>query len=278
MNNMSFRNATTPVPPETNPRAVFERLYGSLDTDPDPGAQQHINENRKSMLDFVHARTRRLMQTLGPPDRQKMDEYLTALREIEKRIERVESEKRDFTPEIEKPLGVPTDFVGHASLNNDMLAMALQADITRVATLLYAKEASTRSYPEIGFSDAHHPLTHHRNRAEMIEKVVQIECHHMRQFAPFIGKLKSIPEGDGTLLDHCMVVYGSSMSEPNEHLHYNVPCLLLGRGDGTIRPGRHIKYLDIPQTNLWLTLLDRMGVAAERLGDSDGKVDHLSEI
>src|SRR5205823_14957069 len=192
----------------------------------------------------------------------------------------VEGENRDLTPEMAKPTGVPASFIEHARLNNDLLALALQADLTRVATLIYAKEASTRSYPELGFADAHHPLTHHRGRAELIEKATKIEYHHIEQFAYFIKKLKSTPDGDGTLLDHSMVVYGSSMSDPNQHLHTNVPCLLLGRGDGSLKTGRHVVYpgVDTPQTNLWLTLLDRMGVPAEKLGDSTGKVDHLTDI
>ncbi len=278
MNNMSWRDASTPVPPEMNPRAVFERLYGSLNNNPDPKVQARLNENRKSVLDYVNERTRQLVGTLGAPDRRKIDEYLTSIREIEKRIARTERESRELTPEMEKPIGAPTSFVEHATLMNDLLVVAFQADITRVATLIYAKEASTRSYPELGFADAHHPLTHHRNREEMIEKAAKIECHHMEQFAYFIKKLKSIPEGDGTLLDHSMIVYGTSMSDPNLHLHEDVPCLLLGRGDGSIKPGRHIDYKDTPQTNLWLTLLDRMGVPAETLGDSTGKVEHLTDI
>ena len=140
----------------------------------------------------------------------------------------MENENQELTPETEKPTGVPTSFVEHATLNNDLLTVALQADVTRVATLLYAKEASTRSYPELGFADAHHPLTHHRGRAELIEKATKIECHHMEQFAYLVQKLKSIQEGDGTLLDHSMVVYGSSMSDPNQHLHYNLPCVRAG--------------------------------------------------
>jgi hypothetical protein len=280
MNNMSFRDATTPVPPETNPRSVFERLYGSFTTDPDPIVRDRLDSNRRSMLDFISGDTQRLVATLGPADRRKVDEYLTSLRDIEKRIVRAEREDHELTPAMDKPSGVPTDFVEHATLNNDMLAVALQADITRVATLLYAKEASTRSYPELGFADAHHPLTHHRGRTELIEKATKIQCHHMVQFGDLVKKLKSMKEGDGTVLDHSMVVYGSSMSDPNQHLHYNVPCLLLGRGDGSIKPGRHIVYpgVDTPQTNLWLTLLDQIGVNMESLGDSTGRVGHLTDI
>ena len=279
LNNMSWRDATTPVPPEANPRAVFERLYGSLDTDPDPAVQQRLSENRRSVLDYVREETRHLLLTLGTADRRKLDEYETAIRDIEKRIARVETDNRELPADMSKPSGIPTGFVEHARLMADLLAIALQADITRVATLIYGKEASTRVYPELNFADSHHPVTHHRGRPEMIEKTVKIECHHLEQFAYFVQKLKSIREGNGTVLDHSMIVYGASMSDPNEHFHYDVPCLLLGRGDGSLKPGRHIVYTpDTPQTNLWLALLDRMGVNTEKLGDSTGKVNQLTDL
>ena len=238
-----------------------------------------LGENRKSMLDYIMSQTERLAGTLGPSDRRKIDEYLTSLRDIEKRIARVESEnERELTPDMEKPLGVPNGFVEHARLMNDLLHVALQADLTRIATLIYARESSSRAYPELGFADAHHPLTHHRDRQELIEKVKKIECHHAEQFAHLVKNLNATREGDGTLLDHSMVVYGSSMSDPNRHVHEDVPCVLLGRGDGSIKPGRHIVYPETPQTNLWLALLERMGVQAEKLGDSTGKLDGLTDL
>ena len=278
MNNMSWRNATTPLPLETNPRLVFERLYGSLDTSTDPKLQARLDANRKSVLDYVSAETKRLEGTLGVQDKLKLEEYLGAVRDVEKQIERAESDSR-LNPEIEKPTSAPTVFAEHARLMSDLLVLAFQADITRVATLVYAKEGSARAYPELGFGDGHHPLTHHRKRPEIIEKCAVIEHHHMEQFAYLVGKMKAIQEGDGTLLDHSMVVYGSAMSEPNIHNHTNVPCVLLGRGDGNIKPGRHVVYpTDTPQTNLWLTLLDRMGVRTETLGDSTGRVQHLTDI
>jgi Protein of unknown function (DUF1552) len=279
MNNMSWRDTKTPVPPETNPRLAFERLYGSFESNSDPKIQAQLKANRKSVLDYVNERTNQLMGTLGPSDRLKIDEYLTAIREIETRIARAESEN-ELTPTTEKPSGIPTSFVDHARLMADLLVVAFQADVTRVATLLFGKEASTRVYPELGFSDSHHPLTHHRNRPELIEKTVKIECHHMEQFAYFVKRLKSIQDGDGTLLDHSMIVYGSAMSEPNGHLHYNLPVLLLGRGDGSIKPGRHVVYPSpkTPMTNLYVTLLDRMGVHIDKLGDSTGKVDQLADV
>ncbi len=276
VNNLSWRNDTTPVAPETNPRVVFERLYGGLDTDPDPKVRERLTENRKSMLDYVNSQTQRLAGTLGPSDRHKIDEYLTSLRDIEKRIMRVEAENQ-LTPQIEKPSGVPSGFVEHARLMNDLLLVALQSDMTRIATLMYARESSSRAYPELGFADAHHPLTHHRNREDMMEKVRKIECHQMDQFAHFVTKLNATKEGDGSLLDHSMLVYGSAMSDPNRHTHEDVPCVVLGRGGG-LKPGRHIVYPETPQTNLWLTLLERMGVQAEKLGDSTGKLDQLTDI
>jgi Protein of unknown function (DUF1552) len=278
VNSMSWRSATTPMPPEINPRLVFERLYGSLDTTLDPKVQARLTEDRRSILDSVTERTQQLVSTLGPPDRRKVDEYLTAIRDIEKRIARTENENRQLSPEMEKPAGVPGGFVDHANLMNDLLVAAFQADITRVATLIYSKEGSNRSYPELGFSDPHHPLTHHRKKEELMEKVTQINCHHLEQFASFIGKMKSTQDGDGTLLDHSMVVYGSSISDANVHIHEDLPVVLLGRGDGSIKAGRHIVYPETPMTNLYLTLLDRMGVQAEKLGDSTGKADHLTEV
>ena len=278
MNNMSWRNATTPLPLETNPRLVFERLYGSLDTSTDPKVQLRLDANRKSVLDYVTDETKRLEGSLGAPDKLKLQEYLGAVRDIEKQIGRVERQNQ-LNPQIEKPMSAPTVFAEHARLMSDLLVLAFQADVTRVATLIYAKEGSARAYPELGFGDGHHPLTHHRKRPDMIEKCALIERHHVEQLAYLIGKMKSIQEGDGSLLDHSIVVYGSSMSEPNTHIHANVPCLLFGRGDGSIRPGRHIVYsTDTPQTNLWLTLLDRMGVRTEKLGDSTGRVEHLTDV
>ena len=279
VNSLSWRDEKTPVPPEANPRAAFERLFGGFDTHPDPKIRARMSDDRKSMLDAVTKQTQQLVSSLGASDRRKIDEYMTALRDVEKRIVRVEAEDKELATDMIKPAGIPAGFVEHARLMNDLVALALQADITRIVTLIYAKEGSSRAYPELGFGDSHHPLTHHRGNAELIEKVTKIECHHMEQFAALVQKLKSTPETDGTLLDRSMVVYGSSMSDPNRHVHEDIPCVLLGRGDGSLKTGRHIVYdPDTPQTNLWLTLLDRMGVQAETLGDSTGRIDQLSDI
>ena len=254
---------------------VFERLYGSLDTAADPAVRARLDGNRKSVLDYVNQQTRDLASSLGASDRRKIDEYQTAIRDIEKRIARAENDHREIAPPMEKPGGVPFGFEEHVRLMHDLLIVALQADLTRIATLIYAKEGSTRSYPELGFSDPHHPLTHHRNNEEWIEKVTRINCHHLAQFAYFVGRLKAIEDGGGTLLDHSMIVYGSSISDGNIHWHKDLPVLLAGRGGG-LKPGRHLVFPETPMTNLYLTLLDRMGVRVDKLGDSEGRLEQVA--
>ena len=280
-NSMAWRTPNTPMPPEINPRLVFERLYGSLENNLDPKAQAALNDDRKSVLDYVNARTRKLVSTLGPTDRRKIDEYLTAIREIEKRIARVEADNRQHSdrklaPEIEKPNGIPANFAEHVRLVQDLLVIAFQSDITRISTVLYSREGSNRAYPELGFTDGHHPITHHRYLPDLVEKVTKINCYHLEQFAYFIGKLKSIQEGDGTLLDHCIITYGSSHSDGNRHSHVDLPLIVLGRGNGKLNTGQHIVYPETPMTNLFLTLLDKMGVPTEKLGDSTGKLELLN--
>ena len=208
-----------------------------------------------------------------------MDEYLFSVREVEQRIESAEKDTRALAPGIDKPTGIPFEFPQYVKLMGDLLVLAFQSDLTRVATLVVGREGSNRVYPEISVPDPHHPLTHHRNNAEWIEKIVVINRYHVDFFAEFLSKLKAIKEGDGTLLDHSMIVYGSGLSDGNRHLHENLPVVLAGRGDGSLKPGRHIVYKSgTPITNLFLTLLEKMGVEAEKIGDSTGKVEHLSEI
>jgi len=277
INSMSWRGPTTPNPPETNPRLVFERLFGTLAGNNDPQARARIEEDRKSILDAVNGRMKQLMGEVGPSDRHKIDEYVSSIRDIEGRIA-ISASDQEAAHDIEKPDGIPTGFVEHARLMNDLTLTAFRADITRIATLIYSKEASTRSYPELGFSDPHHPCTHHRNDPALIEKVTQINTHHMAQFAHFLQKAKAIPDGDGSLLDHSMVVYGSSISEGNGHIHTNLPIVLAGHGDGTLKPGRHVVYPETPMTNLYLSMLDKMGVHTEKLGDSTGEATHLTDL
>lgn len=278
VNSMAWRGPSTPMPPEINPRLVFERIYGTLDTSSDPAVRARLNDDRRSVLDFVNARTNKLMGVLGPSDKRKLDQYLTSIREIEKRIQQAEAANQELTPTLDKPSGVPGTFPEHVKLMHDLMLVAFQADLTRVVTLMYSREGSTRSYPEIGFTDGHHTVSHHGNKPDLMEKVAKINLYHVQQFADLVQKLKATQEGDGSILDNTMLVYGSSLSDGNRHSHENLPVLMLGRGDGSIRPGRHIKYDGQPMTNLFLTMLDRMGVPAEKLGDSNGKVEHLTEL
>jgi hypothetical protein len=279
-NSISWRGTATPNPPEVNPRAVFERLFAGYDELADPALRARRQKYRKSILDFVREDTQRLNGSLGPTDRRKLDEYLAGVREIERRIEKAEREAAEMAPPpMGKPEGIPTEFHEHARLMYDLMAVAFQTDATRIITFMMGREGSGRAYREIGISDAHHPLTHHRNNQEMLEKVRRINRYHVEQFAYFIQKLKSIPEGDGTLLDNCMIVYGSGLSDGNRHAHHDLPVVLAGGGAGRLKPGRHIRYTsETPMTNLFLALLDRVGVRTDKLGDSRGQLEHLSDL
>jgi hypothetical protein len=278
-NSISWRTPTTPMPPEVNPRAAFERLFGTADLSLDPKTRARRARYRKSILDLVSEDTRNLVKTLGPGDRRKIDEYLSAVREIEQRIQTAEKNNRNVTPGIEKPSGIPFGFQDYVKLMYDLMQVAFQADLTRVSTLVVGREGSNRVYPEIGIPDPHHPLTHHRNNPDWIEKVTQINCLHVELLAYFLKKLKSTRDGDGTLLDHSLIVYGSGLSDGNRHLHEDLPILLAGRGDGSLKPGRHIVLeKETPMTNLYLTLLDRMRIRPEGIGDSTGKVEHISGV
>jgi len=278
-NSISWRTPKTPMPPEINPRAAFERLFGTEDLSLDPETRARRASNRKSILDIVTADTQNLLKTLGPADRHKIDEYLYSVREIEQRIDTAEKENRLVPPPIEKPTGIPFAFPDYVKLMYDLQVVAFQSDLTRVATFMIGHEGSTRVYPEIGIPDPHHPLTHHRNNPEWIEKVTRINCLHAELFAYFLERLKSTKDGDGTLLDHSMVVYGSGLSDGNKHDHDDLPVVLAGRGGGSLKPGEHLIYpVGTPMTNLYFALLDRLGVRPDSIGDSTGKLDHLTGI
>jgi hypothetical protein len=256
---------------------VFERLFGDGDA-LDPATRARRASERRSILDLVAERSRELMGRLGPPDRRKVDEYLYAVREIERQIEKAESDPRKLVAPIEKPSGIPETLADYLKLMYDLQAIAFQADLTRVATMMVGREGSLQSYPEIGVPDPHHPLTHHQGNAEWIEKVARINVHHAELFAHFVSRLKNTPDGDGTLLDHSMVVYGSAISDGNRHTHEDLPVLLVGRGGG-LKTGGHVVYSQqTPMTNLYLTLLDRMGVHPESIGDSTGRIEHLTDV
>jgi len=277
-NSLSWRSPTSPMPPETNPRLAFERLFGGIDAGLDPATRAIRRRQRRSILDIVAERTNALVGSLGPSDRRKMDEYLTSVREIERRIEIAERDTREVTPDFEMPSGVPVLFADYASLMFDMQAIAFQADLTRVSTLMLGREGSLRTYPEIGVPDPHHPLTHHRDNPEWIEKVTKVNVLHMELFAKFIAKLAATPDGDGTLLDHSIVVYGSGIADGNKHTHEDLPVVVAGHGGGLLG-GRHLVYAEnTPMTNFYLTMLDRIGVKEETIGDSTGRVEHLTDV
>ncbi len=275
-NSISWRTPTTPMPPETNPRAVFERLFGT-DANLDPATRAKRQRARSSILDLVSERTQSLSSNLGASDKRKLDEYLYAVREIEKRIEMAETNK-NVEPNMEEPAGVPVTFGEYARLMYDLQALALQTDLTRVSTMVLAREGSVRTYGEIGVADPHHPLSHHRNNPDAIEKLSQINRFHMELFAYFIKKLDSTPDGDGTLLDHSMVVYGSAISDGNQHTHDHLPVILAGGGNGCLSGGRHIVYKDTPMTNLYLTMLGHLGVPIETIGDSTGALSLVTDL
>jgi hypothetical protein len=274
-NNLAWRSETQPMPPILDPRALFERLFGS-GAELTPEARALRNKFRRSILDFVADDTRKLQTNLGPTDRRKLDEYLSSIREIERQIENAEKSNAQINPGMDKPYGVPADFAEHFKLMTDMITVAFQADLTRVLTFLVTREGTSRAYREIGIPDGHHPLTHHRNDPAMMEKVAQINTYHVQQFAGWMEKLKSIKEGDGSLLDNSMIVYGAGLADGNRHSHEDLPTLIAGRAGGYIKSGRRIVYRkETPMSNLFLTMMDRMGVKVEHFGDSTGRLSGL---
>jgi len=271
-NNISWRTAETPMPPEGDPRQLFERLFAGVDTSETAVARARRLKYEKSILDQVMEDTKRLQGGLGRTDRRKLDEYLDAVRAIETRIEGAEKAGTQKAPEMERPDGVPAEFHEYARLMMDMLFVAFQTDTTRIATLMLGREGSTRPYREIDVPDAHHPITHHQNKPDLLEKICKINTYHVEQVAYFLNKLRQTPEGDSNLLDRSVIVYGSGISDGNSHKHHDLPVLLAGRGNGTFaNQGRHLVYPhDTPMTNLYLTMLDRVGVKVDRIGDSRG--------
>ena len=273
--NMSWRSPTQPMSKEINPRSVFDRLFGNnVDVEAKKNRAQR-DENRKSILDFVMEDAKSLQMRLGSVDQAKLDEYLHAVREIERRIE--ESEKLESqeveVPDFPRPAGVPQDKDEHIRLMFDMMVLAMQTDSTRVLSFMITNAGSNRSYRHIGVSDGHHSLSHHGGNRDKQEKIRKINEHHVRQLAYFFNKLAAVKEGDRSLLDNSMVVYGSGIGDGNRHNHDDLPILLAGSGGGAIETGRHLRYKDeTPLTNLYLSLLDHAGAPTEKLGDSTGKL------
>ena len=274
--NLSWRSETQPVAPESNPRAVFERLFGK-DVKGGDSSVQREKARRQSMLDFLQADAAALMSQLGKADQHKLDEYLTGIREIEQRIQRAEKFGIPKAPEEPAPSGIPGSYREHLRLMFDMMVLAFQSDSTRVATLLMAHDGSNRSFQEIGISAGHHELSHHQEDAEKIRKIAEIDHFYIEQFAYFLNRLRDTKEANGkSVLDNSMIVYCSGLSDANRHAHDNLPVLLAGRGGGTLQPGKHLELSQaLPMTNLYMSLLDRMNIQTPRLGDSTGLLSGL---
>jgi hypothetical protein len=274
-NNLAWRSETQPLPPILDPRALFERLFGT-DADLTPEARAQRSRLRRSILDFVTDDTKKLQVNLGATDKRKLDEYLSSIREIERQIEKAENDNARIDPGMPKPYGVPADFAEHFKLMTDMLTVALQADLSRIFTFLVTREGTSRAYREIGIADGHHPLTHHLNKPELMEKVSQINTYHVKQFSGWVEKLKSIREGDSSLLDNSMIIYGAGLCDGNRHNHEDLPTLMVGRGGGYVKPGRRMVFRkETPMSNLFVTMMDRMGVQVDYFADSTGRVNGL---
>jgi len=275
-NNLSWSSPTTPLPSEAHPRLVFETLFGEGGSAEE---RQQALKKRASLLDSLTGEIQRLRNKLGPQDRQTVEQYLTSIREVERRIQKSETDSTENPlPDLDRPVGVPAAYADHARLMFDLQLLALQGDITRVITFQLARETSNRTYPEIGVNDPHHPLTHHGNDPEKIAKVAKINHFHVSLFAEFLEKLQATPEGNGSLLDHSLYLYGSGLVNPNVYDHTNLPILVAGGAAGNMQGGRHIQFeKPTPLANLHLTLLNKVGVKRDSFADSEGTVDELFE-
>jgi hypothetical protein len=273
-NNLSWSSPTTPLPSEAHPRIVFERLFGEGGS---LAERQMALRKRASLLDWVAEDVASLKRQLGPSDQAKVSEYLDTIREVERRIQKAESSVVDHArPDLDRPLGVPAAYADHARLMFDLQVLAMQGDITRVTTFQLARETSNRTYPEIGVADPHHPLSHHGNDPDKIARMAKINAFHVSLFAYFLERLKATPEGNGTLLDHSLLLYGSGIGDPNVHDHTNLPVIVAGGAAGGMKGGRHIRYKDpVPLANLHLTLMQKVGVKIDSFADSNGKINEL---
>jgi hypothetical protein len=274
--NVSWRSETTPVPKEVNPRLVFERLFGSGNQDEQKESLARRDLFNKSILDFVLEDAASLKGRLGKRDQQKMEEYFTAVREIEQRLIAFENgAAMEAAAGIGRPKGIPQDFGEHIRLMGDMMVLAFQADLTRISTFMFANDGSNRSYAQVGVSEGHHDISHHGNQEEKLEKKRKIDTFHIHQLAYILNRMQQVKEGDRTLLDNTMLVYGAGISDGNRHNHNNLPILVAGNGGG-FKTGQHYVFKDhTPLNNLFVTMLDRVGVQVEKLGDSNGKLQGL---
>ena len=275
---LAWRGPHDPLPVEADPRAVFERLFGASESTDHATLAARMKRNR-SILDSVTEELGALNRGLGTRDRSKVNEYLESVRDLERRIQRAEEQGDRELPQVRRPAGVPDTYEEHAHLMFDLMALAYQTDLTRVVTFLMGREKSGRAYPEAGVPDSHHSVSHHQNRPEILEKVAKINTFHMKLFAHFLERMRATSDGHGTLLDNSAIVYGAGMADSDSHYHHNVPILLMGGGAGQLKGGRHIQVpKGTPLTNLHLTLLDKLAVPVEKLGDSTGKLQLISGV
>ena len=275
--NLSWKNESTPMPPESNPKAVFDRLFSGGNKKDVDESKQRRERYRKSILDFALEDAKRLEKRLGHADKQKLNEYLDSIREVEKSIEVASRTDMNLPAGYSAPSGKPRDFGQHVRLMADMMALAFQTDSTRVSTFLLAHDGDNRSYPHLGVREGHHSISHHRNDKDKLASLTKINRYHCTLLAHFLDRLKAIKEGDGTLLDHSMVVYGAAIGDGNRHTHHDLPVLLAGKGNGAIETGRHVQYpTNTPMANLFLSMLDIMDAPTDRLGDSTGLLKGLS--
>jgi hypothetical protein len=272
---LAWKSANTPLPPEVNPKQVFNRLFADRPNDPEAIARAEL---RASVLDSVREDAKELSGKLGGRDKQKLDQYLTGVRDLEKRIARAEALTPAVLPDdVSRPEGVPADLTEHIRLLCDLMVLAFQTDSTRVCTFMLGREGSEQKYRMVGVNEGHHSISHHQRKQANLDKLKAINTYLVSQFAYLTGKLKAVPEGDGTLLDNCMIAFGSAIADPNRHAHHDLPVLLVGRGGGTVKPGRYVRYKDeTPLNNLWLAMLERFGAKADKLGDSTGVLDRLA--
>jgi hypothetical protein len=275
--NLSWSSPTTPMTPEPNPRLAFERLFGEGPPDERQANASRRQREQRSVLDFVREDARAMQRRLNARDNDKLDQYLTGVREIEQRIARAESFGASRDPGVDAPAGIPADYAEHVQLMYDLVLLAFQSDTTRVATFLLAHDGSNRPFEDIGIVEGHHDLTHHQNRAEWIQKVSDIDLWYARQFAKFLQRLRATPDVDGnSLLHNSMIVYGGGNADANRHTHDNLPFLLAGAGGGRLTPGRYIRHGSKPATNLFLSMADRMGhTSLEKFGDSTGRLENI---
>ncbi|MEE8348560.1 MAG: DUF1552 domain-containing protein [Acidobacteriota bacterium] len=272
-NTLSWRSPTTPVPMENHPRAVFERLFGDSEST-DPAQRRARIQEDSSILDWVTQETARLLRELGPGDRSKLTEYLDSVRDIERRIQMAEEQSSQELPSFDRPAGIPATIEEHAKLMFDLQVLAYQSDLTRVTSFMMARAQSPQVYRELGITDGYHVLSHHLNDPVRIAKILKIDIFHTRMFAYFLDRMRMTPDGDGSLLDHSIILYGSGLSDGNLHLHTDLPVLLAGGGTGQIQGGRHIRYPQgTPMTNLYVSMLEKAGVPVQSFGDSTGQLD-----